>query len=105
MAISVALTVRLRIKVTPRAATDAIDGWTADGALRVRVRAVPADGRANDAVVRLLAHTLALPMRRLKIVAGASSRVKVVEIDAPHEAIAERLPATSPAHPPGSAVR
>ncbi len=46
----------------------------------MRVAAAPERGRANDAVVALLAETLALPREDVAVVAGASSRDKVVEL-------------------------
>ena len=46
----------------------------------MRVAAPPEDGRANDAVVRLLADTLALPQRDVRIVSGHGARDKVVEL-------------------------
>ena len=50
-------------------------GW------KVRVAAPPEDGKANDAVIRLLAETLALPVRDVQIVSGRSSRDKTVALD------------------------
>ena len=46
-----------------------------------RVAAAPEDGKANDAVVRLLAETLALPTRDVQIVSGRSSRDKTVALE------------------------
>jgi uncharacterized protein len=69
----------VRVRVTPRSSKDAVEAIeaTADGpALRVRVRAVPADGEANSAVQVLLAEWLGLPKSRVMLVAGAKSRVK-----------------------------
>ena len=77
---------KITVRVTPRGGRDAIDGYTAGGVLRVRVGAAPADGKANDAVVRLLARTLGVPLSRLAVVAGAASRVKIIEIKGLSEA-------------------
>ena len=49
-------------------------GW------KVRVAAAPEDGKANDAVVRLLADALALPRRDVRIVSGRASRDKTVAL-------------------------
>jgi uncharacterized protein (TIGR00251 family) len=78
--------VRLTVRVTPRGGRDAIDGWIdgADGqrTLRVRVAAPASDGRANDALVRLLAKAARVPASSVRILAGgARSRVKLIEID------------------------
>jgi uncharacterized protein YggU (UPF0235/DUF167 family) len=50
-------------------------GW------KLRVAAAPEGGKANDAVVRLLADTLALPMRDVQIVSGRASRDKIVALE------------------------
>ncbi|GIW17640.1 MAG: hypothetical protein KatS3mg064_0797 [Tepidiforma sp.] len=82
---------RLTVRVTPRAGRDGIDGFDEAGALRVRVRAAPADGAANAAVAALLAKALGLPGRQVALVQGAASRVKVFEVGLPLEEAAARL--------------
>lgn len=47
----------------------------------MRVAAAPEDGKANDAVICLLAETLALPARDVQIVSGRSSRDKTVALE------------------------
>lgn len=75
---------RIVVRLTPRGGRDRIDGWGEgpDGArlLKARVAAPPADGAANAALLRLLAKTLGVPKSAVTIAAGASSRVKRVEI-------------------------
>jgi uncharacterized protein (TIGR00251 family) len=68
------------VRVVPRAASDAIAG-VREGALVVRLRAPPLEGRANDALVRLLARHLSLPRRDIEIVSGAASRSKRLRIE------------------------
>ncbi len=70
---------KLSVRVTPRGGRDSIDGFGADGVLRVRVSAAPADGEANEAVRRLLAKALGLPPRDISLVSGTTSRLKVFE--------------------------
>ena len=72
--------VRIQVHLTPRASRDEIAGWQGD-VLRVRVAAPPIEGKANDALVRLLAKALGLPKSRVGVVAGARSREKTVGID------------------------
>ncbi|MBO0864468.1 MAG: DUF167 domain-containing protein [Mycobacterium sp.] len=48
----------------------------ADGGLTIYVREPPADGRANEAVIRLLAAHLQVPRSRVELVSGTTSRVK-----------------------------
>ena len=69
-----------RVRLTPRASRDQIDGWDGD-LLRVRVAAPPVEGRANDALLRLLAKALDLPPSRLRLVKGRTSREKVIAVE------------------------
>jgi len=70
---------RLTLRVSPGAARSAVVGRHGAG-WKVRVTAAPEDGKANDAVVRLLADTLALPRRDVRIVSGRASRDKTVAL-------------------------
>ena len=74
----------LPVRVTPRSAKPGIGGWRegADGpeALEVRVAEAPADGAANEAVIRLLAKGLGVSRSELSIISGAASRHKRVAI-------------------------
>lgn len=84
---------RLRLRVTPNAGRDAIEGFErlADGTevLRVRVAAVPDKGKANAAVIALLAKSLGLPKSALSLVAGETARLKTVSL--PDDADITRL--------------
>jgi uncharacterized protein len=68
------------VRVQPRARREEIAGER-DGALIVRVTAPPVDGRANDAVRKLLAKRLGIAPGRVSVVRGATARDKLVEID------------------------
>ena len=70
---------RLQVRVAPGASRPGIVGRHG-AAWKLRVAAAPEAGKANDAVVRLLAETLALPARDIEIVSGHSSRDKLVEL-------------------------
>ncbi|AWJ88679.1 hypothetical protein Sp245p_02220 [Azospirillum baldaniorum] len=76
--------VRLALRVTPKASRNAIAGLaaTASGgtALKVTVTAVPENGKANEAVVKLLAKAWKLPKTSLTVVAGATDRNKIVHV-------------------------
>jgi uncharacterized protein YggU (UPF0235/DUF167 family) len=72
--------VRFAVRLTPRAALDRIDG-VVDGVLRARVGAPAVEGGANNALIRLIADELDLPRGAVRIVAGASSRQKLVVVD------------------------
>jgi len=69
------------VRVTPGASRDEVK--LADGIVQLRVTAPPADGAANDAVLRLLAAALDRPRRDLTLVRGASARIKLIAIAAP----------------------
>jgi uncharacterized protein (TIGR00251 family) len=79
--------VRLRIHVQPGASRTEIAGHHGD-ALRIRVATPPVDGRANDALVRYLADRLDVPRRTVEIVAGMTSRRKVVDVSGIDVAVA-----------------
>jgi uncharacterized protein len=72
-------TCRLNLKITPGAPRDEVLGELGD-AIRVKLRAPPVDGKANDALIRLLADTLDLHASAFRLVVGATARRKVVEI-------------------------
>ena len=72
-------TTRLRLRVSPGAARTELTGRHGDR-WKVRVRAAPERGRANDAVVNLLAEQLGVPRASVAVVSGRGSRDKVVEL-------------------------
>jgi uncharacterized protein (TIGR00251 family) len=80
---------RLRLRVSPGAGRAEIVGRHGDG-WKVRVTAAPERGRANDAVLRLLADALSVPRETLAIVSGHSGRDKIVELSGLGPALIER---------------
>jgi uncharacterized protein (TIGR00251 family) len=85
------------VRVTPRSGRDEVAGWE-QGQLRVRLRAPPVEGQANEALLRLLASSLGLRRGALSLVSGATGRVKAVRIEGLDEAEARRrLEASLPA--------
>jgi uncharacterized protein YggU (UPF0235/DUF167 family) len=87
--------VSFQVRLTPKGGRDALDGWAtaSDGTehLKARVRSVPEDGKANAALVSLLAEKLDVPKSAIRIASGAASRLKRVEIAGPSAALAARL--------------
>ena len=71
---------RIPVRLLPRAAVNRIDG-VVGGNLAVRVTAAPVDGAANAALVRLVASAIDVPRTHVALVAGASGRRKVLEVD------------------------
>ncbi len=68
------------VKVHPKASRDQVVGYR-DGVLQLRVTAPPDKGRANAAVVALLADALGVAKSRVRIVRGQSSRDKVLTVE------------------------
>ena len=71
--------VDIRVRLTPRAAREQIAPGP-DGAYAVRVMTPPVDGRANDALCRLIAARAGVAPSRVSVVRGAKARDKVVRI-------------------------
>lgn len=71
--------IEIQIKVIPRSGRTAVAGIR-DGALLVRLAAAPVDGAANDALIALLAVTLAVPRRTVTLVSGERSKTKRVRV-------------------------
>ena len=71
-------TARITVKVAPGASQDKIVGWLGD-VLKLRVHAQPEKGKANVAVIKLLAASLDIPCRNIHVRAGETSRTKVIE--------------------------
>jgi uncharacterized protein (TIGR00251 family) len=74
------MTIRIALKVVPGSTREGIAGWLGE-ALKVRVRAPAEAGRANAAVVRVVAEALGLPSEAVRIAAGTSSPKKTLELD------------------------
>jgi uncharacterized protein (TIGR00251 family) len=86
---------RLRVRLTPNGGRDAIDSLEPDAEgqchLKARVSAVPEDGKANKALIALLAKNLKVPKSSISIISGDTSRKKMLRIDADPEHLIERL--------------
>ena len=92
--------ITLFVRLTPKSAKDAIEGVEAtdDGRslLKVRVRAVPEDGKANAALIELLAKRLGVAARDVTIATGATSRLKQVRISGDPDELALKLTVLEP---------
>ena len=89
--------VRVTLRVQPKAARDGFRG-TRGGALKVAVSAAPEGGKANQAVIELLAECLRIAKSRISVISGVTSQNKLVLISAASTecaAIAERLRAVA----------
>src|SRR5882762_519405 len=87
--------ISVALRVTPRGGRDDIDGieTLANGrsVVKVRVRAVAEGGEANRAVTELLAKALHVPKARVRLLSGATSRLKQIAVDGDPRSLGERL--------------
>ncbi len=87
--------IELFLRVTPNSGRDAIEGVELrdDGraVLRVRVSAVPDKGRANAAVVALIAKALGVPKSAVDLVSGETARLKTLRIEGHAETLGARI--------------
>jgi len=85
----------LSVRVTPRSAKPGLGDWKTDPGSRsflvVRVAAAPADGAANEEVLKLLAKALGLPKSSLVIVSGQTARLKRIELPLEEDEVRARL--------------
>ena len=70
----------LTVRVQPGARENSITG-VHDGALKVSLKVPPTDGRANEALLKLLADAVAVPRANLQLLSGATSRTKFVLLE------------------------
>jgi len=87
--------VRIAVRLSPKASRNQMQGVVADAdgkaALKIAVTAVPADGKANAALLALLAKEWRVPKSALSIVAGAGDRRKILLLAGDGAALAKRL--------------
>lgn len=87
--------IAIAVRLTPKAARDAVEGieCRADGlpVLKVRVRAIPREGEANEALLKVIASALGVPVARVSLVAGATARIKRIKVDGDGAALAAAL--------------
>lgn len=71
---------KIKIRVLPRSSKNEIVGEMADGTLKVKLTAAPVDGKANEALIALLAEHFDCPKTKIKIVRGQTSKNKMIEV-------------------------
>jgi uncharacterized protein len=95
--------VSIALRVTPRGGRDEVDGLEtlANGrtVVKVRVRAIAEGGEANRAVVELLAKALGVPKARIRVLSGATSRLKQIAVDGDPAKLGEALRKLTAAKP------
>ncbi|QKC94296.1 DUF167 domain-containing protein [Mesorhizobium sp. NZP2298] len=89
--------IELFVRLTPKSSMDRLEGveTSADGRshLKARVRAVPENGAANQALEKLVAKTLGVPTSAVSVVAGGTARLKTLRIAGDPGALAQRVEA------------
>jgi uncharacterized protein (TIGR00251 family) len=89
--------VRLTVRLTPKASSDRIGGIVVDDAgrpaLKASVTAAPEDGKANAALVKLLARHFDLPRTTVSVVSGHAHRTKLVHVAGDPAALGRRIEA------------
>lgn len=87
--------VTVAIRVSPRARSSRIDGTVADEkgnyAVKIAVTSVPEDGKANAAVIALLAKSWRIPKSSITIQSGAAARMKILRIKGDATALTQRI--------------
>ena len=85
----------MSLRVTPRGGRDAVDGieTLANGrsVVKVRVRAIAEGGEANRAVTELLATSLGVSKASVRLLSGATSRIKQIAVDGDPKKLGEGL--------------
>ena len=80
---------RIIVHLTPKASHNKIEGWALDAegqkVLRVKVTAVPENGKANASLIKLLAKALHLPQSKITLIRGSTSRIKQLDIEMKEE--------------------
>jgi uncharacterized protein YggU (UPF0235/DUF167 family) len=87
------------VRATPKGGRDAIDGVALIGdgrwVLKVRVRAAPAEGEANEALARMLAKAAGVPPSAVRLLQGAAARLKTFRISGDPARLANALEQTT----------
>ena len=89
--------VTLSVRLTPNAGRDSIEGVETDAAgetyLKARVTAVPEKGKANKALIALLAKALSIPKSSISVQSGDTARKKILRIDGDPEDLIRKIAA------------
>jgi uncharacterized protein (TIGR00251 family) len=71
---------RIAVQVTPNASkSEAVD--VIEGVLKIRLKAQPIEGKANEALIRFISDQLDVPKSRVSLARGLSSRQKIIEVN------------------------
>lgn len=72
--------IRLKVKITPSSPKNEVTGFMADGAIKIRIHAVPEQGKANAELIRFLAEELEISTGDIELLSGHTSSRKELHI-------------------------
>ncbi|MEK7644448.1 MAG: DUF167 domain-containing protein [Patescibacteria group bacterium] len=75
------MAVKIKVRVIPRSSHSEVVGEMGDGTIKVKLTAPPVDGKANEALIELLAEHYDIAKTKIKIISGLASKNKTIEID------------------------
>jgi uncharacterized protein len=70
----------ITVRITPRSGRDEITGVLENGTVKIRLKAAPVEGQANSALIKFLADVLSIAPSKIEIVAGHTSKDKLITI-------------------------
>ena len=71
---------RLKIKVSPNSSKNEIGETLSDGTIKIKLKAPPVEGRANEELINFLSKIWKTPKSQIKIIKGLTSKTKIIEI-------------------------
>ena len=71
----------LRIKVIPKSAKTEISEILSDETIKIRIKAAPEKGKANDELIKFLSQELHIPREAISILAGKTEQIKLIKIN------------------------
>lgn len=83
---------KVKFKVIPNSSHTQLIGWVND-TYKVKIKEVPEKGKANQALLKLLSHSLKLPKNKINLVSGSTSSLKTIDIQGLNkQELIEKLP-------------
>jgi len=70
-----------KLKITPRASKNEIVGELSDGTIKIKLKAPPIDGKANEELIKFLSSEWKIPKTKIKIIRGLTSKNKIIKVE------------------------
>jgi len=71
---------KISVKITPRSSKNEITNTLPDGTLKIKLKAPPVDGKANEELIKFLSEEFKTPKSKIKIIKGLTNKNKIIEI-------------------------